>query len=101
MSTTSINRNTPRYHLIPVEHEWGVRREGGRGYECIYGDRQSALREAKRIALEKKGILVLHDQIGRAGASMDFSVESDSDVSAPRSPWATMSIEYVIDLATD
>jgi hypothetical protein len=101
MSTTSIYRNTPRYHLIPVEHEWGVRREGGRVYECICEDRQAALREAKRIAYEKKAILVLHDQVGRAGASMDFSVESASEAPAPGNSRAFMSIEYVIDLATD
>jgi hypothetical protein len=103
MRTTTTHDRAPRYHLIPVEHEWGVQREGGRVYECIHGDRQVALREAKRIAHEKKAVLVLHDQGGRAGASIDFSVESSTNLTRPGGARIRiyMSDDLALDLATD
>jgi hypothetical protein len=103
MRTTTTHDKAPRYHLIPVEHEWGVRREGGRVYECIYEDRQAALREAKRIAYEKKAVLIVHDQGGRAGASIDFSVASFTNRSLPGGPktHTFMSDDLALDLATD
>jgi hypothetical protein len=101
MRTTTYGK-TPRYHLMPVAHEWGVRREGGRDYECICGDRQAALREAKRIAHEKKAVLILHDQGGRADASIDFSVDS-TNLGLPGGVrrHTFMSDDRALDLATD
>jgi hypothetical protein len=101
MRTTKYG--TPSYHLVPVEHEWGVRREGGRVYECICEDRQTALREARRIARDKRAILVLHDQGGRVDASIDFSVESPASLDVPGGTTAdrSMSDDLALDLATD
>ena len=54
----------PRQHVVPVDGQWGVRREGGDRLTSIHPTQGEAIERGREIAINQQTELVIHRRDG-------------------------------------
>ncbi|MEV9640827.1 DUF2188 domain-containing protein [Mammaliicoccus sciuri] len=61
-----------RYHVVPRDNEWAVKREGEDEPICTTGSQVEAIYEAKQLAEEDGTMVYIHNDRGRIEEQLDF-----------------------------
>jgi len=54
----------PRQHVVPVDDQWGVRREGSERLTSIHPTQGEAIERGREIAINQQTELVIHRRDG-------------------------------------
>lgn len=65
-----------RYHVVPHDDEWAVKREGEDELVCTTDSQDKAIDEAKKRAKETETMVYIHNDRGRIEEQLDFGKES-------------------------
>lgn len=62
-----------RYHVVPHDGEWAVKREGEDDPICTTDSQDEAIDEAKQLAEEEGTMVYIHNDRGRIEEQIDFN----------------------------
>lgn len=65
-----------RYHIVPHDGEWAVKREGEDEPVCTADSRDKAIDEAKKLAKETGTMVYIHNEHGRIEEQVEFGKDS-------------------------
>ncbi|GEM_PF-1700072 len=65
-----------RFHIVPRDGEWAVKREGEDDPVCTTGSKEEAVDEAKKLAKETDTMVYIHNDRGRIEEQLDFGKDS-------------------------
>ena len=68
----------PRQHVVPVDGQWGIRREGSERLTSIHPTQGEAIERGREIAINQETELVIHRPNGQIRDSDSYGPDPSS-----------------------